>query len=36
MTNIPVGGGAGEIAVGGKNSGWEAKSGHVGHGWHSE
>ena len=33
VTYIPVGGGAGEMAMGGKN-GWEAKSvgGHVGHG----
>ena len=37
VTYIPVGGGAGEMAMGGKN-GWEAKSmgGHVGHGWCSE
>ena len=37
MTYIPVGGGAGEMAMGGKN-GREAKSvgGHVGHGWCSE
>ena len=34
MTYIPVGGGAGEMAMGRKN-GREAKSvgGHVGHGW---
>ena len=37
VTYIPVGGGAGEMAMGGKN-GREAKSvgGHVGHGWCSE
>ena len=35
MTYIPVGGGAGEMAVGGKNSGRKAISvhGHVGHVW---
>ena len=38
MTYIPVGGGAGEVAVSGKNCGREAKSvrGHVGHAWCSK